>query len=324
MLIYIARRLGWTVAFLFAISLVAYVTFFVLPVNRGAAMRRTGTESHDIRRAVPLSGTVLQEYGQFVWGIAARGDFGRSFRTREDVTTVLRKAAPATGSLLVGGLLLTLLIALPIGVLSALRPRSWLDKVGMAIALIGISVHPVTIGLGLSFTFGHELTLLPLHGSCDAFSPNTACGGPRQWAFHLLLPWLTFGLVFAAMYARMLRATLIEELSGEHIVTARAKGAPELRIVRAHALRSASLPVATMIGMDMGRWVMTLVFVEQVFNLPGLGRTLLRALDAGDLPVIVGVTLVIAVGVTLLNLVVDVLYAVLDPRLKLAARPAAG
>ena len=177
---------------------------------------------------------------------------------------------------------------------------------------------------GLSFMFGHELTLLPLHNYCDFFSPTTACGGPRQWATHLVLPWLTFALVFAAMYARMLRATLIEELSGDHVITARAKGASELRIVRAHALRSASLPIVTMIGMDMGRWVMTLVFVEQVFNLPGLGRTLLRALDSADLPVIVGVTLVIAVGVTLLNLVVDVLYAVLDPRLRLAGRPLGG
>jgi peptide/nickel transport system permease protein len=324
MLIYIARRLGWTAVLLFVISLAAYVTFFVLPVNRGAAVRRTGTEAQDLRRAVPLTGNVLQEYGQFVWGIAARGDLGRSFRTREDVTTVLRKAAPATGSLLLGGLLLTLLIALPISVLSALRPRSLIDKGGMVIALIGISIHPVSIGLGLSFLLGHKLTLLPLHGYCDVFGPDTACGGPRQWALHLLLPWLTFALVFAAMYARMLRATLIEELSGEHIVTARAKGAPELRIVLVHALRSASLPVVTMIGMDLARWVMTLVFVEQVFNLPGLGRTLLRALDSADLPVILGVTLVIAVGVTLLNLVADVLYAVLDPRLRLAGRPPGG
>jgi peptide/nickel transport system permease protein len=194
----------------------------------------------------------------------------------------------------------------------------------MVIALIGISIHPVSIGLGLSFLLGHKLTLLPLHGYCDVFGPDTACGGPRQWALHLLLPWLTFALVFAAMYARMLRATLIEELSGEHIVTARAKGAPELRIVLVHALRSASLPVVTMIGMDLARWVMTLVFVEQVFNLPGLGRTLLRALDSADLPVILGVTLVIAVGVTVLNLAVDVLYAVLDPRLRLAGRPPGG
>lgn len=185
MLIYIARRLGWTVVLPFVISLAAYVTFFELPVNRGAAGRRTGTESQDLRRAVPLTGNVLHEYGQFVWGIAARGDLGRSFRTREDVATVLRKAAPATGSLLVGGLLLTLLIALPIGALSALRSRSLIDKGGMVIALLGISIHPVTIGLGLSFLLGHELTFFPLHGYCDVFSPATGCGGPRQWAFHL-------------------------------------------------------------------------------------------------------------------------------------------
>lgn len=324
MLGYIGRRLGWTVVLLFVITLASYLTFFVLPVNQGRAVRRTGTGTDELRRAIPLNGNVVHEYGQFVWGMVSRGDLGRSFRTREDVSTIVAKALPPTVSLLAGGLLVTLLIAFPIGILSALHPRSLIDKTGMVVALAGISVHPVTIALGLSFLLGHELSILPLHGYCDLVRPATACGGPAQWMLHLLLPWLTFALVFAALYARMLRATLLEELGGEHIATARAKGASELRIVHRHALRTSLLPLVTMVGMDMARWVMTLVFVEQVFDLPGIGRTLLRALDAGDLPVIVGVALVIAAGVAVLNLAVDVVYAVLDPRLDLTRKAPAG
>ena len=250
------------------------------------------------------------------------GDLGRSFRTREDVSTIIRKAAPPTIALLIGGVLATLLIALPIGVLSALRPRSWLDKGGMVIALVGMSVHPVTIGLGLSFALGHHVGLFPVHNYCDLVSPQTRCGGPVQWAWHLVLPWATFGLVFAALYARMLRTLLIEELGRDHIATARAKGAGEWRVLRRHALPGAALPIATMVGMDMARWIMTLVFIEQVFALPGLGRTLIRAADSGDLPVIVGVTLVIAAAVALLGLLVDLVYAVVEPRVRVSARAA--
>jgi peptide/nickel transport system permease protein len=323
MLLFVGRRLAWTVVLLLALTLATYVTFFILPTNRARVVRRTGTEAIDIRRAVPLSGNVLQEYGQFV-SRAVRGDLGYSFRTREAVSTIMRKAAPTTASLLVGGLILTLLIALPLGALSALRPRSLLDKGGMVIALVGMSLHPVSIGLGLAYLLGHRAGVFPVRGYCDLLSPRTSCGGPVQWLYHLVLPWVTFALVFSALYARMLRSLLLEELGEEHITTARAKGASELRVLLGHALPGALLPVATMVAMDMGRWVLTLVFVEQVFNLPGLGRTLLRALDAGDLPVIVGVTLVIAAGVALLNLVADVLYAVVDPRVRIGARPAGG
>lgn len=319
MLLFLARRAAWTIGLLLAVALAAYVCFFVLPTNRATAVRRTGTESLELRRAIPLSGNVVQEYGQFL-SRAVHGDLGRSFRTRESVSTMIARAIPPTLFLLGGGLLLTLLIALPIGMLSALRPRSLLDKGGMVIALLGMSVHPVTIGLGLAFLLGHEARMLPVHGYCDLVSPHTACGGPLQWLWHMVLPWATFALVFAALYARMLRTMLLEEIGRDHVATARAKGASEWRVLRVHALPGALLPVVTMVGMDMARWVMTLVFVERVFDLPGLGRTLLRAVDSGDLPVIVGVTLAIAVGVAVLNLAADLALRLADPRVQVGAR----
>lgn len=318
MLLFLARRAGWTAGLLLAVALATYVAFFVLPTNRARAVRRTGTESLELRRAIPLSGGVVHEYAQFV-SRAVRGDLGSSFRTREAVSTVVLRAVPPTLFLLGGGLLLTLLIALPIGMLSALRPRSLLDKGGVVIALIGMAVHPVTIGLGLSFLLGHQARMLPVHGYCDLVSPRTACGGPVQWLWHMVLPWATIALVFAALYARMLRTLLLEEIGRDHVATARAKGASEWRVLRAHALPGALLPIATMVGMDMARWVMTLVFVERVFDLPGLGRTLLHAVDAGDLPVIVGVTLAMAVGVAVLNLAADLALRLADPRVRLGA-----
>jgi peptide/nickel transport system permease protein len=149
------------------------------------------------------------------------------------------------------------------------------------------------------------------------FSPATPCGGPAQWVWHLLLPWFTFAFLYAALYARMIRANVIETLDEDYVRTARAKGAGELRVLRAHVLRNSMLPIVTMIGMDIGTALGGVIFVESVFGLPGLGGILRGAITQRDLPIVLGVVTYTTIAILVLNLVVDLLYAFIDPRIRL-------
>jgi peptide/nickel transport system permease protein len=223
-----------------------------------------------------------------------------------------------TASLVLGGALMWMLIALPLGILSALRPRSMIDRTTMVFVLIGISAHPVWIGLVFSYIFGYKLGWTPITGYCNAINPIGNCGGPAQWAYHLILPWVTFALLFAALYARMIRANVMETLNEDYVRTARAKGASEARVMRSHVLRNALLPVVTMLGMDISVALGGAIFTESVYSLPGLGRTLLQSLDAVDLPIMVGIVVFATVCIIVINLIVDLLYAVIDPRIRLA------
>jgi peptide/nickel transport system permease protein len=150
------------------------------------------------------------------------------------------------------------------------------------------------------------------------FSPTGVCGGPTQWAYHLILPWFTFALLYAAMYARMIRASVLETLDEDYVRTARAKGASERTVLRSHVFRNAMLPIVTMLGMDLGTALGGVVFVETVFNLPGLGGMLRGALPAHDLPVILGVVMFTTTGILIFNLIVDLSYAFIDPRIRAA------
>src|SRR6266542_3018442 len=173
----------------------------------------------------------------------------------------------------------------------------------MTFVLIGISAHPVWIGLIFAFLFGFKLGWFPITGYCDMFYPPPGtCGGPVQWMYHLVLPWATFAILFAALYVRMIRA----------------KGASEHTVLRSHILRNAMLPVVTMLGMDIGVALGGAIFTESVYSLPGLGKRTLQALDTFDLPTIMGVVVFVTIVIIALNLIVDLLYAWIDPRIRLA------
>ncbi len=180
--------------------------------------------------------------------------------------------------------------------------------------LIGISAHPLWIGLVLSYFFGHKLGVMPTGGYCEVFSPTTACGGPLQWAYHMVLPWLTFALMFAALYTRMIRASTLETLEEEYVRTARAKGAPEWLVIRSHVLRNAMLPVVTMLGMDIAVSLSAALFVETVYGLPGLGQVMVTSLARRDFPVLLGITFYTALVVIAINFLIELLYGVIDPR----------
>jgi peptide/nickel transport system permease protein len=315
---YLVRRVAWAGLLFLVISFVTYLIFFVIPTERSTVGRGQGFESIDLRTVIPLEGSILEEYGQFA-GRVVQGDLGHSYVTRRPVSDILVQAAPVTASLVVGGAIVWLLIALPVGLLSALRPRSLLDRAATAFVLIGISAHPVWIGLILSYVFGVRLGLAPSGGYCDLVSPTGTCGGPVQWAWHLWLPWLTFALMFAAIYMRMVRASVLEALGEDYVRTARAKGASEPRIMRVHVLRNAMLPVVTMLGMDVGLALGGAVFVERVYGLQGLGGIAVQSLGRRDLPVIMGVVLFGTLCVIVVNLIVDLLYTWIDPRSRVRA-----
>ena len=337
MIRYVIRRILWAAVLLVAVTLVSFIIFFAIPTDPAKLVAGKAARPIDIQRArhyLRLDQPRWYQYGAFlgrlsgvrwdrehntVWNVKFKWpSLGQSFATRQDVNKIVGHAAPVTASLVFGGAVVWMLIALPLGILSALRPRSLLDRIAMVFVLIGISAHPVWIGLIFSFVFGYKLGWTPITGYCNAINPVGSCGGPTQWAYHLLLPWITFAILFAALYVRMIRANVMEALNEDYVRTARAKGAPEWKVMRSHVLRNALLPVVTMLGMDISVALGGAVFTESVYSLPGLGRTLLQSLDGPDLPITIGVVVFATVCIIFINLMVDLLYAVIDPRIRLA------
>ena len=318
MLGFLARRMLWAIVLLFVISLITFGLFFALPPNQPGSNRQ-GIVAPNLQSQFNLEHkSIPAQYEQFITQLVRHGNLGTSLRQPLEVREIIYKALPVTASLVIGGTVFWLLLAFPIGLLSALRPRSLLDKGLMIFVLIGISAHPISIALILSYVFGFRLHVFPAAGYCDFFyhpTGSSLCGGPKYWAYHMILPWFTFALLFAALYARMIRAGVLEGLNEDYVRTARAKGAGDWVVLRKHVLRNALLPVISMVGMDMGLAFGGTVFIETAYQLPGLGQVLYRALLSNDLPVIMGVTLVVATTVTIANTIVDIVYAFADPRL---------
>lgn len=316
MLPYVLKRLAWAVVVFLAVTFSTYIIFFVIPTNRPGNIQ--GREiTTDVTQATGIDGPVYRQYGEFLWRIVTVHSLGRSTTSREDVNDMLKRAVPITASLLFGGAVFWILLSIPVGIISAVRPRTLLDRMTMIFVLIGISVHPVWLGLSLIYIFSWKLQLVPIGGYCDLFYAGSSetCGGPAQWAFHLLLPWVTFGLLFAALYVRMIRAQVRETMHLDYVTTARAKGASEWRVLRSHVLRNALLPIVTMLGMDMSMAFGGAVFIEKVFGLPGIGSLAVRSLQRQDLPPIMGIIVVVTIAILVFNLIVDLLYAWLDPRI---------
>jgi peptide/nickel transport system permease protein len=320
MLQYLIRRILWACVLFIVITMVSYVIFFIIPVNPAAlacGQRATADCIENAKKNLKLDAPVYEQYGNFLWQLVGHQNLGKSYFNRQSVNETVMNAAPVTASLVIGGAILWMLIALPIGILSALRPRSLLDRTAMVFVLIGISAHPVWIGLILSYVVGFKLGWTPITGYCDFFNPTTDCGGPMQWAWHMVLPWITFAILFAALYVRMIRANVMETSNEDYVRTARAKGAPEHVVIRTHILRNALLPIVTMLGMDIGVALGGAIFTETVFSLPGLGQTALQAISNFDLPTVQGIVVFATLSIIVFNLVVDLLYAVIDPRIRL-------
>ena len=318
---YLIRRLLWAGVLFLAVTVVSYIIFFLIPAEPARLIcgpQCPPDQVAKVRKEVGLDRPVLVQYLDFIEGIVVHQSLGRSYATRQEVNDIIGKAAPVTASVVIGGVVLWLLIAIPLGVLSALRPRSLLDRTGMVFVLIGISAHPVWIGLLLIYFVGYKAGLAPLGGYCDVINPQTDCGGPVQWARALILPWITFMCLYAALYTRMIRANVLDAMNEDYVRTARAKGAPEWLVMRSHILRNAMLPIITMLGLDVGILLGGAIFTETVFGLPGLGKTALERLEGFDLPVVMGITVFATFAIIVINLIVDLLYAWVDPRIRLS------
>jgi peptide/nickel transport system permease protein len=318
---YLVRRLLWAAVLFLVVTVVTYVIFFLIPVNpaqQACGQRATPQCIKVATEHLGLDKPVYVQYAKFLGRLVFDFDLGRSFQNRQQVREIVFDAAPTTASLVFGGVVLWMLIAVPIGIISALRPRSLMDRTTMVAVLVGISAHPVWIGLILSYFIGFKLGWTPITGYCDFFNPATACGGPIEWAHSMILPWMTFAILFAALYVRMIRANVLEAMNEDYVRTARAKGAPEWLVMRSHVLRNAMLPVVTMLGMDIGLALGGAIFTETIFSLPGLGRTALQAVTTFDLPTVQGIVVFSTLAIIVFNLVVDLLYAVIDPRIRLA------
>jgi peptide/nickel transport system permease protein len=329
---YLIRRVLWAVVLFFAITIVSYVLFYVIPADPAKTACGQACTQEDVQRVkvfLGLDQPIYVQYGKFVgrlMPVSFTGgphfktpSLGQSFFNRQPVNKLVLDAAPVTMSLVFGGAFFWLLIAIPVGILSALKPRSLLDRMSMTFVLIGISAHPIWIGLIFAYFFGYKWHLTPITLYADFINPPVGQpGGPVQWAYHLVLPWATFALVFTAIYVRMIRASVLDTMNEDYVRTARAKGAPESRVLRSHILRNSMLPVVTILGMDVGLALGGAVFTETVYSLPGLGRTSIQALTNYDTPTVQGIIVFVTASVITLNLAVDLLYAWIDPRIRLA------
>ncbi|MEV6341812.1 ABC transporter permease [Actinoplanes sp. NPDC051851] len=333
MLAYLIRRLINAVLTLLAVTFVTFAIFFMVPKLTGSdpALLYIGKNAGDkvalegIRTKMGLDDPIIVQYGKFLKGLAVGRDYangpdvthcsapciGYSFKTEQEVTPLLMDDLPVTLSLALGAAVLWLIAGVATGVISALRRGTFLDRATMTVALAGVSLPIYFTGLLASAIFVYWLAWLP-QGQYVPFTEN-----PADWFVQMLLPWITLAFLFAANYARLTRANMLETLGEDYIRTARAKGLPERVVIGKHGLRSGLTPIVTIFGLDLGTLLGGAVLTEAVFNLRGLGYQALQAIKGSDLPVILGVTLIAAIFIVVANLVVDLVYGLIDPRVRL-------
>ena len=303
MLTYIARRLITLVPMLLAVSVAVFLVLYFIPGDPARMAAGPDASEEDvvqIRQNYGLDRPIHEQYAIYLFNLV-QGDFGQSFRTRRPVLDEIARTLPATIELAAAAMLLAIAIGVPIGILSALKPGSWLDNVITAFAVFGISMPGFFLGLILMVIFAATLYWLP---------PT----GRGTWA-HLVMPAVTLGLPYVATYARLTRSNMLDVLSEDYIRTARSKGLARSTVIYRHALINAAIPLVTVFGIYFGRLLGGAVIVETIFAWPGLGRIMIEAIVQRDIYVVQGTILVFAVSVVLVNLVVDVLYGVLDPRI---------
>jgi peptide/nickel transport system permease protein len=318
---FLVRRLLTGLLVVWLISVIVFVLFFVAPHDVAQLLLgKFAAQNQQLVRSVThqlgLDQPIVVQYGHFVVR-ALHGDLGYSYYSHQPVTTLLGQALPVTASLALGAAVIWLVLGVSIGVLSATRPRSLLDRGATLFALTGLSFPTFVLGLLLLFVFFYQLHV----AGVDVFPgggyvPLTA--DPGQWALHLVLPWTTLAVATMATYVRLTRGQLVEVMGEDFIRTARAKGLREGRVIYRHGLRAALIPVVTQFGIDVATLLGGVIVAEQVFGLNGLGRMSVQAVTNADEPVIIAVILLAAVFVVLANIVVDLLYAVLDPRIRLS------
>jgi peptide/nickel transport system permease protein len=317
---YIVRRVLWGLVLLVLVSALTFVVFYVLPSADPAQLRagRSGSPEtlRQIRESLGLDRPITAQYWTFLTNLVLHGDLGYSYFSSASVGSLVVDRLPATLSLTAGAVVLWMLVAVPVGVVSAVRRRSWIDRLTMGLALVAVSAPVYWLGLVALYLFADDIGRWPLLPGASSYVPLTE--DPWTWFTALLLPWGVLAASFAAIYARLLRGSLLDVLSDDYVRTARAKGLSERRVVLGHALPAAIVPLVTLAGLDVGLLLGGAVLTETVFDVPGIGRLSYEAILHADYPVIQGTVLLAAFFVIVANIVVDVLYAYLDPRVRSA------
>jgi peptide/nickel transport system permease protein len=315
---YIIRRCLWVIVLLFAVSLVSFLIFYTLPSADPAALRAGRQPNPEllerIRHSLGLDQPWYVQYYRYMRDVVLHFDFGYSYQNNADVRQQIFDRLPATFSLTAGAVVVWLAIGLPVGIVSAIRRRSWLDRASMGAALVAISAPVYWLGLVALYLFSKDIGVIPLFPGASSYKPFS--DDPGAWFGSLIMPWFVLAATFAAFYARLLRGNLLEVMSEDYIRTARAKGLTERRVVLRHGVRSAITPIVTVLGLDIGILLGGAILTESVFNIPGIGRLAYDAIQHADLPVIQGTVLFGAFFIVIANLVVDIAYAFLDPRVR--------
>ncbi len=309
----LVRRLLWSVVVLVIVSAATFTIFFAVPTNPAALIAGKYASKETITRIEKELGLDRPKPVQFArfLGHAARGDWGFSYVSQQPVFDAIRQAFPKTLALSVGAVVIWLLIGIPLGIVSALRPGSLWDRLAMVFALFGISAPAYWLGLVFLRVFADQLGWFPL-GDYSTIGE----AGVADWAHHLVLPWVTLALLYAGWYARMTRSQMLEVSRLDYVRTARAKGLPPRDVVGRHILRNALLPIVTMLGMDFAYLLGGAVLTESVYGIPGIGGLAWRAIRQRDLPMVMGTVLFAATFIVIANLIVDLLYSALDPRVR--------
>ena len=301
---YFARRLGQAVPTALAVATLVFSLIHLIPGDPVEMMLGEGAQATDVaalRARLGLDRPLLEQYGHYLRGLVT-GDLGRSLHSGEPVVALLVRSFPATLELALAAMAVALLLALPLGSLAAIHRDGWIDRMARGIALFGVSVPNFWLGPMAILVFAIQLDLLPVSG--------------RGGLLHLVLPAMTLGMGLSGLLTRMVRSALLEELGKPYLVTARAKGLSRVQALTRHALKNAAVPVVTVIGLQFGALLTGAIITETIFSWPGLGRLLIQAIRLRDYPLVQGAILWIAIAYVLANLLTDLAYAWLDPRIR--------
>jgi len=302
---YLVRRLLSTIPVLFGVLLLVFSMLHLVPGDPVKMMlgefQTSPEQIAKLQSQLHLDEPLPQQFGRYVWN-ALHGDLGTSIRSNKPVTEEITDNLPATLQLALAGLLIAGVLGISLGVLAAIKQYSWVDAGSMLIALIGVSMPSFWLGLLFIFAFSLKFHLFPATG-----------GGDLK---HLVLPAVTLGLGASAIIARLTRSSMLEVMRHEYVTTARAKGIRESQVIIRHALKNALIPVVTIFGLQFGQLLAGTVVIETVFGRPGIGRLIVDAILNKDFPLVQGIVLVVAISYVVVNLIVDLLYAFLDPRIR--------
>ena len=316
---FLVRRILTGIVVVWLVASAAFLLFFARPVDivahQLAGRAATPQVIDEVIRNLGLNQPIIVQYWHFLDNLV-HGNLGYSYYTQESVNTMLKQDLPPTGSLVLGGVILWLFAGLTVGIISATKARSLFDRFSTVAVLIGLSMPVFVIGELLILVVFVPLNEHGFHWIQTGYSGPSS--GLSAWFGHMLLPWITLAAVQAAVYTRLSRGQLLDTLGEDYIRTARAKGLSERRVIFRHGVRAALTPVVSQLGVDVGQLLGGVVVTETVFGLGGIGETSVQAIETDNLPVIIGFVILAAAFVVLANILVDLVYALLDPRVRIA------